>query len=75
LKPGGVVILQGYTPKQLEFKTGGPRELSHLYTVGLIQEAFASLQTIELVSYEAELSEGAQHAGRSALLGLVARKP
>ncbi len=74
LKPGGVLILQGYTPKQLDYKTGGPGELSHLYTPDLLREAFASLQTIELVEYEAELSEGAHHAGRSALIGLVARK-
>jgi SAM-dependent methyltransferase len=75
LKPGGVLILQGYTPKQLDYNTGGPGELSHLYTTDLLREAFASLRTIELVEYEAELNEGARHAGRSALIGLVARKP
>ncbi len=75
LKPGGVLILQGYTSRQLEYKTGGPGVLSHLYTAELLREAFASLQTIELVEYEAELNEGARHAGRSALIGFVARKP
>jgi SAM-dependent methyltransferase len=75
LKPGGVLILQGYTPKQLDYKTGGPGVLSHLYTADLLREAFKPLQTIELVEYEAELNEGARHAGRSALIGLVARKP
>ncbi|MEP7298571.1 MAG: class I SAM-dependent methyltransferase [Burkholderiales bacterium] len=75
LKPGGVLILQGYTPKQLDYKTGGPGVLSHLYTADLLREAFASLRTIELVEYEAELTEGARHAGRSALIGFVARKP
>ena len=74
LKPGGVLILQGYTPKQLDYKTGGPGELSHLYTADLIRESFDSLRTVELVEYEAELKEGARHAGRSALLGFVARK-
>lgn len=74
LKPGGLLILQGYTPRQLEFKTGGPGVLSHLYTAELLHEAFAALQIIELRDYEAELSEGARHTGRSALIGLVARK-
>ena len=74
LKPGGVLILQGYTPKQLDYKTGGPGLASHLYTAEMIREAFQSLVLVELVEYEAELNEGAQHAGRSALLGLVARK-
>jgi SAM-dependent methyltransferase len=74
LTPSGVLILQGYTPKQLDYKTGGPGELSHLYTADLIRDAFKTLHTIELVEYEAELNEGAHHAGRSALLGFVARK-
>lgn len=74
LKPGGLVILQGYTPKQLEYKTGGPGELSHLYTEDLLREAFGALEIVELVEYEAELKEGARHTGRSALVGLVARK-
>ncbi len=75
LKPGGVLILQGYTPKQLDYKTGGPGQLSHLYTADLIREALNELRIVELVEYEAELNEGARHAGRSALLGLVATKP
>jgi len=74
LKSGGVLVLQGYTPKQLDYKTGGPGELSHLYTADLIRESFKTLHTLELVEYEADLNEGARHTGRSALLGFVARK-
>ena len=74
LKPGGVLILQGYTPKQLDYRTGGPSELSHLYTAAMLREAFAALQIDELVEYVAELQEGSRHAGTSALVGLVARR-
>jgi SAM-dependent methyltransferase len=75
LKPGGVLVLQGYTPKQLEYRTGGPPFAENLYTEALLREAFAALETLALREYEAVLHEGTQHAGRSALLGLVARKP
>jgi len=74
LKPGGLLVLQGYTPKQLEHKTGGPPIASHLYTPALLRDAFAALHIEELREYEADLSEGNQHAGRSALIGLLARK-
>ena len=74
LKPGGVVILQGYTPKQLEYKTGGPPFVSHLYTEAMLREAFAGDEVLALREYEAELAEGSQHKGRSAVIGLVARK-
>ncbi|WP_151447132.1 class I SAM-dependent methyltransferase [Lacisediminimonas profundi] len=75
LKPGGLVLLQGYTPKQLEYRTGGPPELSHLYTAPLLEQMWAGFEMLELREYEAELQEGARHAGRSALIGMVARKP
>lgn len=75
LKPGGVLVLQGYTPKQLEYKTGGPPFAENLYTEPMLREAFAGLELVALREYEAELAEGTQHAGRSALIGLVARKP
>ena len=74
LKPGGVLLLQGYTPGQLEYRTGGPGKLEHLYTEAMLREAFAALQILELREYEAELSEGRGHHGRSALIGMVARK-
>ena len=70
-----MLILQGYTPRQLEYKTGGPPFASHLYTSELLRKAFAALRIDELREYEADLTEGTQHFGRSALIGMVARKP
>jgi 2-polyprenyl-3-methyl-5-hydroxy-6-metoxy-1,4-benzoquinol methylase len=75
LKPGGVLVLQGYTPKQLEYRTGGPPIASHLYTEPLLREAFAGMALLTLREYEADVHEGSGHRGRSALIGLVARRP
>ncbi len=74
LKPGGVLVLQGYTPKQLEYRTGGPPCASHLYTEAMLREAFAALEIVTLREYEADVHEGSGHRGRSALIGLVARR-
>jgi 2-polyprenyl-3-methyl-5-hydroxy-6-metoxy-1,4-benzoquinol methylase len=74
LKPGGILLLQGYTPKQLDYKTGGPPLLSHLYTEDLLREAFKEMEILDLKLYEDVLQEGSQHAGQSALIGMVARK-
>jgi 2-polyprenyl-3-methyl-5-hydroxy-6-metoxy-1,4-benzoquinol methylase len=74
LKPGGIFILQGYTPKQLEYKTGGPSLIEHLYTEAMIRDLAKEFQILDLCCYEQELNEGARHAGMSALLGLVAKK-
>lgn len=75
LRPGGLLVLQGYTPRQLAYRTGGPQRLDHLYTEALLRKAFASLEIIELRAYDAELSEGRQHTGMSALIGMLARRP
>ena len=75
LKPDGLILLQGYTPKQLDYKTGGPPNLDHLYTEALLRDAFGDMTILELHAYEAVLREGTQHSGQSALIGLVAHKP
>ncbi len=72
LKPGGVLILVGYAPKQLEYGTGGPSVLSHLYTPKMLREEFDRLNIQVLEEYETELAEGDGHKGRSAVIGLVA---
>jgi Methyltransferase domain len=74
LKPGASMLLQGYTPKQLEYRTGGPGVLSHLYTPDQLRAELAGLSITVLEEYEAVLSEGAGHSGMSALVGLVGVK-
>ena len=73
LKPGGLVLIEGYTPKQLEYNTGGPSKIENLYTAELLRWSFLGFEILELREYEAELEEGSRHAGTSALIDFVAR--
>lgn len=75
VKPGGLLLLQGYTPKQLEFRTGGPSAVENLYTSAVLRELFADWEIISLREHEDTIAEGNAHVGRSALIDLVARKP
>lgn len=74
LKKGGLLLLEGYGPKQLEYKTGGPGILENLYTREILETAFGDLATCDIREYDAELHEGAGHGGMSALVDLVAVK-
>lgn len=74
LKPGGWLLLQGYTPRQLDYRTGGPPCAEHLYTAELLQRAFRSHEMVELREHDDVLSEGTQHSGLSALIDCVVRK-
>ena len=75
LQPGGLLLVQGYTPKQLDYRTGGPGRLDHLYTPELLRELLPAADWLVLHEHEATLHEGTGHAGRSALIDVVARKP
>jgi len=74
LKPGGLLILQGYRPEQLKYGTGGPPEIDHLYTEAMIRAALQDMDIVELRCYDEAVAEGKGHAGMSALMGVVARK-
>jgi cyclopropane fatty-acyl-phospholipid synthase-like methyltransferase len=74
-KPGGLVLLHGYTPKQLEFGTGGPPFAENMYTEAQMRADFAGWEILECRAYEREVQEGRGHVGMSALLDFVARKP
>lgn len=74
-RPSGRVLLHGYTPKQLDYKTGGPTLLENLYTKEMLLEEFSGWKIEELVEYEEDIAEGTRHNGRSALIGMIARKP
>jgi cyclopropane fatty-acyl-phospholipid synthase-like methyltransferase len=75
LKPGGLLLLHGYRPEQIDYGTGGPPYPENMYTEDLLRDAFADLAIERLAAYDAVIEEGTGHAGRSALIDLVARKP
>jgi cyclopropane fatty-acyl-phospholipid synthase-like methyltransferase len=74
LKPGGLLLLQGYTPRQLHYRTGGPSQAENLYTEALLRNAFEDMEILHLREHDDIISEGAGHSGMSALIDMVARK-
>ena len=74
LKPDGLLLMEGYTPKQLQYKTGGPSEIENLYTRELLEKSFADFSKLEIAEYDSEIHEGPGHGGMSALIDLVGRK-
>ena len=74
LKRGGLLIIQGYTPKQLQYGTGGPKQVENLYTRAMLEEAFRDFRDMKIVEEEIEIYEGTSHGGMSAVINLTARK-
>ena len=74
LKPGGVFILEAYTPAQLTYGTGGPSLAELLMTLDDLRVDLAGL-TLEIAhEIERDVVEGRYHTGRAAVVQVLARK-
>jgi len=74
LKPGGLLLLQGYSAEQLKYGTGGPKRVDMLYTRAMLEQAFGDFAQLNIREHDEMMSEGRGHAGMSALIDLVGRK-
>jgi cyclopropane fatty-acyl-phospholipid synthase-like methyltransferase len=74
LRPDGLLLLVGYGTRQLEYRTGGPGRLDHLYTEDMLRESFAGWSIERLVRADRILQEGPGHHGMSDVIELLARK-
>ena len=74
LKPGGLLLMQGYRPEQLDYRTGGPSQVENLYTTALLEDSFSDFASVEINEHDSMVDEGGGHAGMSALIDFVGRK-
>ncbi len=74
LKPGGQLIMESFTPEQLNYSSGGPPVQEMLYTAEMMQDDFKLLEIERLEDCVTELNEGKYHCGEGAVLRMVARK-
>lgn len=75
LKPGGYLIIESYTPRQLEFGTGGPPVADYMLTMDLVKSAFGACSFLHAEELDREVVEGIGHTGQAAVLQLLAQKP
>ncbi len=75
LKPVGLLIIEAFTPAQLQHSSGGPKQLELLYTAEILQEDFTGTEVLELQEAEVDLDEGRLHRGRAAVVQGVFGKP
>lgn len=76
LKPGGVFLLEAYTPKQLEMDgVGGPPNAELLMSEKDLLNELAGLDFMVACETEREIHESEMHHGRSAVVQILARKP
>jgi cyclopropane fatty-acyl-phospholipid synthase-like methyltransferase len=75
LKPGGLLILEAFNMKQLqyqiEYDSGGPKIPAMLYDPKMLRQDFAGGKILELTETITELREGQYHNGKASVIRLV----
>jgi 2-polyprenyl-3-methyl-5-hydroxy-6-metoxy-1,4-benzoquinol methylase len=74
LAPGGTIILEAFSKKQLNYHSGGPKAIEQLYSVSDLRNDFKSIDIIELKELEIVLNEGPFHQGKASVIRLFAKK-
>lgn len=78
LKPGGRVLLEGYTPRQLAHRAkgtvGGPQDVVMLFEPETLRRDFGDADIEHLQEIEVDLAEGTRHVGRSSIVRMIARR-
>jgi 2-polyprenyl-3-methyl-5-hydroxy-6-metoxy-1,4-benzoquinol methylase len=75
LKPGGVLILEAFTPAQLNYKSGGPQVAEMLYSADMLRIDLAGGEILLIEELVTELAEGKYHRGPAAVVRLLLRRP
>ena len=75
LRPGGHLLIEAYSPKQLGFSSGGPIRRELLIEAAQLQHELAALEPLILQEIEREIAEGSAHLGASAVVQFFGRKP
>ena len=68
VKPGGLLLLEGYRPEQVDYRTGGPPRRENMYTRAWLERTFSDWEILLLSDYDAVIREGDAHSGMSALI-------
>jgi SAM-dependent methyltransferase len=75
LRPGGLLVLEAYTPDQLAYGTGGPKDIDMLPTLAALQHELAGLDFLIAREIVRPVHEGRFHSGDGAVVQVLARKP
>ena len=75
LRPGGVLLLEHYHPRQLAYGTGGPSDPTMMLTLDELDAAFPGWARLHAFEGERVVVEGSGHGGKSCVTQAILQKP
>lgn len=74
LKNQGLIIFEAFHKNQLNYTSGGPKDLSMLFSVEEVEKEFACLKILSLEDKIIDLDEGLYHQGKGHVVRMIATK-
>ena len=74
LRKGGTFLLEAYTPKQLDFGTGGPPSAEFMMDLVTLREELSGLKIVHGVEVVRNVVEGINHTGLGSVVQILAKK-
>ncbi|MFM7777451.1 MAG: class I SAM-dependent methyltransferase [Alphaproteobacteria bacterium] len=74
LAPGGLLVLECFTPAQEGRRSGGPKLRDLLWSRAIVEECFAGLEVLELLEGTVFLDEGPRHQGHAEVVRALLRR-
>ena len=74
LAPGGLLLMECFTPAQEGRRSGGPKDPALLWSRALVERHFAGLEVLELLEGTVRLDEGPRHQGPAEVVRAVLRR-
>ena len=74
LAPGGLLVLECFTPAQEGRRSGGPKLRELLWSRAIVEECFAGLEVLELLEGTVLLDEGPRHQGHAEVVRALLRR-
>ena len=72
LRPGGMLVLEAYTPEQIKLGTGGPPVAEMTMSLDDLRAEFEGLDFTHAKELQRDVIEGKYHTGRGAVVQLIA---
>lgn len=73
LKPGGIVILEAFHKEQIDYTSGGPKDIDMLYNEDELASDFEGLKIILLEKKMVKLQEGTFHSGDAVVVRMLGK--
>jgi len=74
LKPGGTLVLEGFSKNQISYNTGGPRDVNMLFSRKEMESDFGFFSELTIAETDIILNEGPFHQGKAAVIRILGVK-